>query len=39
MDFQDISADVQQVSVAKLNLPPPPYTEEKNFKEKFSLTQ
>src|SRR3954469_15068053 len=37
MDIAIILLDMQQNSPAEVNFPPPPYSSEKNFKEKFQI--
>jgi hypothetical protein len=38
MDIAIILLDMQQNSPAEVNFPPPPYSSEKNFKDKFQIT-
>ena len=38
MDFTDIFMDIQQTLPEEITLPPPPYSNESDFKEKFTAT-
>src|SRR5436305_9590240 len=38
MDIAVILMDMQQISLEDVNFPPPPYSTERNFKDKFQIT-